>query len=79
MPSGVRRIHVMRGIWRQGKAITADADTGSIKLEPASAEEYAVWVLGLNAALLTCQDPSGAIASQQAWEMQWSKGIFEML
>ncbi|KAK9833168.1 hypothetical protein WJX74_009142 [Apatococcus lobatus] len=75
----VNRIHVMRGVWRQGKAITADADTGSIKLEPGSAEEYTLWVLGLNAALLTCQDPSGTIATQQACEMQWSKGIFEML
>ena len=69
----------MRGPWRSGKAITADADTGSIKLEPASSEEYVVWVLGLNAALLTCQDSSGLIADQQACDMPWSKGIFEML
>ena len=69
----------MRGAWRQGKAITADADTGSIKLEPGSAEEYTLWVLGLNAALLTCQDSSGAIATQQACDMLWSKGIFDML
>ena len=69
----------MRGAWRQGKAITADADTGSIKLEPASSEEYTLWVLGLNAALLTCHDPTGLIASQQACDMAWSKGMFEML
>lgn len=69
----------MRGAWRQGKAITADADTGSIKLEPSSGEEYTLWVLGLNAALLACQDSSGAIGTQQACDMQWSKGIFEML
>ena len=73
------RTHVPGGAWQSGKSITLDTDNGAIDLEPGSLQDYAVWVLGLNAALVGEHGRQVAqTVDLPASQMSWCRSMFTM-
>lgn len=63
--------------WRPSQAVTVDTTRGAIDLEPATQEDYTVWVLGLNAALTVAQTAQTNIDVAAA-HMLWHADLFVM-
>eukprot|EP00891_Asterochloris_glomerata_P008704 jgi/Astpho2/8704/fgenesh1_pg.00128_%23_14_t len=75
----IQRTHVPGGPWQSGKSITLDTDNGAIDLEPGSLQDYAVWVLGLNAALVGEHGRQVAqTVDLPASQMSWCRSMFTM-
>ena len=73
------RTHVPGGTWQSGKSITLDTENGAIDLEPGSLQDYAVWVLGLNAALVGEHGRQVAqTVDLPASQMSWCRSMFTM-
>lgn len=71
------RIHVPATAWQPGQAITVDTGKGAIDLEPATEKEYAIWVLGLVAALTTTQKPQ-SLQDVSGSDMLWNPDALVM-
>lgn len=71
------RLHVPATAWQPAQAITVDTGKGAIDLEPATQKEYAIWVLGLIAALTIAQEPQ-SLQDVPGSEMLWSSAAFVM-
>lgn len=71
------RFHVPSSAWQAGQAITVDTSRGAIDLEPATEQEYVMWVLGLNAAMTAAQEPQ-ALQDVPGSELLWSPDAFVM-
>lgn len=63
--------------WAPSQAITVDTSRGAIDLEPGSEEEYATWVLGLNAAMTVMRNPQ-TLDDVSVPEMLWVPDLFVM-
>ena len=71
------RVHVPSDAWQNNQAMTVDTNKGAIDLEPPSGLEYAMWVLGLNAAITTALD-STVSTDLPVDQMLWSPELFVM-
>lgn len=60
--------------WQSGQAITVDTSKGAIDLEPPTALDYAVWVLGLNTAMLASQEGI-ALSSVPTEHTMWNSQL----
>ena len=51
----VQRVEILDGPWRRGDCILLHTGRGALALEAPDAATHSTWVLGLNAALVSCQ------------------------
>ena len=58
--------------------MTVETSRGAMDLEPSNGLEYAVWVMGLNAAMSAAAHGAETIATVPANEMLWSPQLFVM-
>ena len=70
-------MHVPAAVWRPSQAITVDTSKGAIDLEPASQEDYTLWVLGLNAALTVAQNAQ-TLKELPVPQMLWHPELYVM-
>ena len=68
----VRRA-VVPGAWRPGAYLVLDTSQGMLRLTPRGADQYALWVLALNAALLGSAGSPGGAAEDGAAAAQRQK------
>lgn len=54
MTTIVQRVEVPDGVWREGDCILVHTARGPLALAAPNAATHAIWVLGLNAALVSC-------------------------
>jgi hypothetical protein len=54
MTTTVQRVEVPDGAWREGECILVHTARGVLALAAPNAATHAIWVLGLNAALVSC-------------------------
>ena len=71
------RAHIPFQAWQSNQAITVDTSRGAIDLEPSTGLEYALWVLGLNAAMLA-KESSIELANVSVDCMLWSPEVYVM-
>lgn len=53
--TSVQRVEVQDGPWRRGDCILLHTGRGLLALEAPDAATHATWMLGLNAALVSCE------------------------
>ena len=63
--------------WRPSQAITVDTSRGAIDLEPATEEDYTIWVLGLNAAMTVAQNFQN-LKDVPVVQMLWNPDLYVM-
>lgn len=69
------RVHVPAATWQSSQAVTVDTSRGAIDLEPATEEDYTIWVLGLNAVMTVAQNPQ-TLKDVPVAQMLWHPDLF---